>query len=250
MDNKNILLWLEASLQSWGSDSKFGRRDTLQFPTKSGILGLILCAMGASGSQNDLLAKLSSGKIQIASYVRSKQSKDGQLLLKLNKEPLLRDFQMVGSGYDSKNPWESLLIPMTWDPVKKKSGKANNADGSRGGTKMTYRYYLQDACFAVVLEISAELDNSICNALQNPVYDLYLGRKNCVPSDRIFQGSFGSISEAWQKASVLAEEKQLVEDFRVLDGEHEGDVMTLNDVPLQFGEVKKYRDRRVTVVPS
>ena len=91
---------------------------------------------------------------------------------------------------------------------------------------------------------------TISDALENPVYDLYFGRKNCVPTERIFQGSFDSITEAWQKAAALAQDKQLLEDFRVLDGEYEGDLMTLNDVPVQFGEIKKYRDRRVTVVPS
>lgn len=42
-------MWLEGPLQSWGVNSKYGRRDTLQFPTKSGILGIILCAMGKGG---------------------------------------------------------------------------------------------------------------------------------------------------------------------------------------------------------
>jgi CRISPR system Cascade subunit CasD len=240
MDNKYILLWLEAPLQSWGSDSKFGRRDTLPFPTKSGILGLVLCAMGASGPQNDLLEKLSAGSIQIASYVRSKKSKDEKTLLKLNKEPLLRDFHMVGSGYDDKNIWQKLLIP--------KTSEGKPAVG--GGSKLTYRYYLQDAHFAAVLEVSEDSVDIICGALKDPVYDLYFGRKNCVPSERIFEGSFGSVDDAFQKATSLARQKQLIEDFRVLDGEYEGDVMTLNDVPLQFGEIKKYRDRRVTVVPA
>jgi CRISPR system Cascade subunit CasD len=250
MDKKYILLWIESPLQSWGADSKFGRRDTLPFPTKSGVLGLVLCAMGASGPQNDLLAKLSLDTLQIAAYVRSKLSKDGQTRDKVSKEPLLRDFHMVGSGYDDKDIWQTLLIPMKWDPIKKKAGKANNADGTRGGVKMTYRYYLQDARFAAVLEVTADMADIISDALKNPVYDLYFGRKNCVPTERIFQGSFDSIAEAWQKAEAIALDKQLLEDFRVLDGEHDGDVMTLNDVPVQFGEIKKYRDRRVTVVPS
>ena len=46
-----LLLWLEAPLQSWGVDSKFGRRDSIHFPTKSGVTGLLLCALGASGEQ-------------------------------------------------------------------------------------------------------------------------------------------------------------------------------------------------------
>jgi CRISPR system Cascade subunit CasD len=146
---------------------------------------------------------------------------------------------MVGSGYDDKDIWQKLLIP--------KTSEGKPAVG--GGSKITYRYYLQDACFAAVLQVPADMDASISEALQNPVYDLYFGRKNCVPTERIFQGSFKSINEAWLKAGSLAQDKQLLEDFRVLDGEHDGDMMTLNDVPVQFGEVKKYRDRRVTIVP-
>lgn len=240
MEKKYILLWIEASLQAWGADSKFGRRDTLPFPTKSGVLGLALCAMGASGPQQELLAKLSSGSLQIVSYVRSKPGKDGQTRIKGGKEPLLRDFHMVGSGYDDKDIWQKLLIP--------KTSEGKPAVG--GGTKMTYRYYLQDCRFAAVLEVTEDMAVTISDALENPVYDLYFGRKNCVPTERIFQGSFDSITEAWQKAAALAQDKQLLEDFRVLDGEYEGDLMTLNDVPVQFGEIKKYRDRRVTVVPS
>ena len=37
----------------------------------------------------------------------------------------------------------------------------------------------------------------------------------------------------------IALEKNLCQEFRVIDGEsEEGDVITLNDVPLQFGEFK------------
>jgi CRISPR system Cascade subunit CasD len=238
MSNKYILLWLEAPLQSWGSDSKFGRRDTLPFPTKSGILGLTLCAMGASGPQNELLARLSSGSLLVVSYLRAKPGRDGQTQVKVSKEPLLRDFHMVGSGYDDKDIWQKLLIP--------KTSEGKPAVG--GGSKMTYRYYLQDARFAAVLEVPPDLADGVASAYQDPVFDLYFGRKNCVPAERILHGVFANQAEALAKASTIAQEKNLLEDFRVLDGEHDGDVLTLNDVPIQFGEVKKYRDRRVTVV--
>jgi len=239
MDKEYILLWIESPLQAWGADSKFGRRDTLPFPTKSGILGLVLCAMGASGPQNDLLARLSLGKLEVVSYVRSKGSKDADSRDKVSKEPLLRDFHMVGSGYDDKDTWQKLLIPNTI------AGKP----AVSGGSMLTFRYYLQDARFAAIFEVPADLADTIGDALKNPVYDLYFGRKNCVPTEKIFQGSFESITEAWQKAAAIALDKKLLEDFSVLDGEYEGNLMTLNDVPVQFGEIKKYRDRRVTVVP-
>ena len=145
---------------------------------------------------------------------------------------------MVGSGYDDKDIWHKLLIPKTSD------GKP--AVG--GGSKMTYRYYLQDACFATVLEIPADMEKEISAAFDDPVFDVYFGRKNCIPAEKIFQGTYADSVEAWVKAGEIMKRKELLEDFRVLDGEHEGDVMTLNDVPVQFGETKKYRDRRVTVV--
>lgn len=242
MSTSFLLLWLESPLQSWGADSKFGRRDTLDFPTKSGVTGLLLCALGASGEQKELLSRLAPLKQTIVSYARTKKSKE-DVRQKVDREPLLRDFHMVGSGYDDANPWETLLIP--------KTNEGKKAVG--GGTKLTYRYYLQDARFAVVLEAPAELAQSFADALQKPVYDLYLGRKNCVPTDFIYRGTYEHEVAALQKADEIMQGKgSMIEDFRVVDGEHSdrGDAMTLNDVPVQFGEIKRYRDRRVTVIKN
>jgi len=237
---KFLLLWLEASLQSWGADSKFGRRDSLPFPTKSGVSGLLLCACGASGEQRELLGRLAPLRQTVVSYVYRNTTGEGSV--KKDREPLLRDFHMVGSGYDESSSWEKMLIPKTRD------GKP--AVG--GGTKLTYRYYLQDAKFAVVIEVPQDLSRGFSTALQNPVYDIYLGRKNCVPTDFVYRGTFGTEQDALEKAAEIAKEKKdLMEDFRVVDGENEnGDVMTLNDIPVQFGEIKQYRDRRITLITS
>lgn len=232
MSDPYLLLWLEAPLQAWGHDSKFGRRDSLDFPTKSGVLGLLCCALGAAGEQVDWLRRWAERDLQITAYVPA--DRQGQPLPRL---PLLRDFQMVGSGYDDRDPWASLLIPKT-SGGKKAVG---------GGTKMTYRYYLQDMAYAAVLQgPSAEL-KVLAEALQSPVWDLYLGRKTCVPTEFIYQGIHADLEQALQRASELATEKSRHAVFRVLQGEHEGEVLTLNDVPQQFGGHKRYRDRRVTI---
>jgi len=243
MKTKFLLLWLEAPLQSWGFDSKFGRRDSLFFPTKSGVAGLLLCAMGASGEQEDLLARIAPLRQTVVSYARAVESENGHAK-KVDREPLLRDFHMVGSGYDDQDSWETMLIP------KKSDG---NKAGGGGGTKLTYRYYLQDAKFAVAVEVPEDLAESFASALENPVYDLYLGRKNCVPTDFVFRGVFSSEDDALAAAGeiVLEKDLDLVEDFRVFDGEQEdGEPLILNDVPVQFGQIKRYRDRKVTVVQS
>jgi CRISPR system Cascade subunit CasD len=236
METRFILLWFESPLQSWGYDSKFGRRDTLDFPTKSGVLGLVLCALGASGKQQELLARFAGLRQTVISFRHG----DGEIAEA--KLPFLHDFQMIGAGYREDDIWQTLLIP-------KKS------DGSKpvgGGTKLTHRYYLQDAVFAVLFEVPDDLSEQIAGALQHPVYDIYLGRKCCVPSEFVYQGLFDTPEEVEAAALRRAVERQgrkLYEEFRVIDGEsEEGDVFTLNDVPIQFGTQKKYRDRRVTKI--
>lgn len=233
MSEPYLLLWLEAPLQSWGHDSKFGRRDSLDFPTKSGVLGLLCCARGEAGEQTDWLRRWADLDMRVEAYVpvdwRDKATP---------RLPLMRDFHMVGSGYDDQNPWENLLIPKTSDGKK--------AVG--GGTKMTYRYYLQDMAFAVALQGPESELQAVAEALKNPVWDLYLGRKNCVPTEFIFQGIHTDAESALEKARQLAEDKRRSPSFHVLQGEHEGEVLTLNDVPMQFGHHKQYRDRRVTVL--
>lgn len=232
MSNPYLLLWLEAPFQAWGHDSKFGRRDSLDFPTKSGVLGLVCSARGAGGKQTEWLSEWADQDMEVLAYVpKDKQDKP------MARQPLMRDFHMVGSGYDDRDPWMSLMIP--------KTGEGKKAVG--GGAKMTYRYYLQDMAFAVAVQAPDSLIQDAAEALASPVWDLYLGRKNCVPTEFIAQGIFTTIEEAVTAAERLASEKSKALAFRVRQGEHEGELLTLNDVPLQFGMHKKYRDRQVTV---
>jgi CRISPR system Cascade subunit CasD len=241
MKNPYLLLWFEAPLQSWGADSKFGRRDTLAFPTKSGVLGMVCAALGAGGPQRELLAEFAPLRQTAISFARCKQ-KD-EKVVKQDREPLLRDFHMVGAGYDTNDPWQVLLEPY------KSDGKRRTSDG--GGAKMTYRYYLQDAAFAVALEIPGDRAEGIAEALRNPAWDIYLGRKNCVPTDFVYRGTFDKEAAALEQAEILAGEKQRVEDFRVVQGsvgEGADEILTLNDVPVQFGDDKRYRDRQVSLI--
>lgn len=233
MTHPYILMWLEGPLQSWGYDSRYGRRDTLSFPTKSGVLGMVCAALGAGGEQKDLLTKLAGLDMQVLAFPRQEGDKTPSL------PPSLQDFQMVGSGYDEKDPWQSLLIPKT-----SQGTKPNGA-----GTKMTYRHYIQDMAYAVLLQVPEDIAQAISDALVAPVWDLSLGRKNCVPTEFIYQGTYNSCTEGEKQAQSMADEKDRALAFRVKQGVYEGDeVLTLNDVPLQFGENKRYRDRQVTVI--
>lgn len=233
MNNPYLLLWLEGPLQAWGHDSRFGRRDTLDFPTKSGVLGLLCCALGAGGEQRERLAQLADLDMQLIAYVPANAQGNAT-----PRPPLLRDFHMVGSGYDDSDPWQNLLIP--------KTSEGKKAVG--GGTKMTYRYYLQNAVFAVALQVPSAEADTLAHALQNPVWEIYLGRKSCAPTEFIYQGIYDDADAALAVSANLATQKNRVANFKVCQGEHDGEVITLNDVPLQFGTQKRYRDRRVTIL--
>ncbi|MDO4550018.1 MAG: type I-E CRISPR-associated protein Cas5/CasD [Planctomycetia bacterium] len=226
---KYLFLWLEAPLQSWGADSRFDLRATALFPTKSGVYGLLLASSGDSGPQTELLAQMRD-----ASFLAVDFRKSG------DTAPQLCDYHMVGSGYDKSDPWEKLHI------LKTSEGKP--AVG--GGAKQTYRYYLQDKKFGVVIGFPDELAEKFAASLQNPVYDLYLGRKCCVPTDCIYQGVFSSEEEARTAMETLAVQKGLAPDrcFRDADVENP-DGFYISDVPLEFGQCKRYADRRVVVEP-
>ena len=229
-----LLLWLEGPLQAWGHDSKFGLRDTLDFPTKSGVLGLILASMGKGGEQSELLDALSSCKHYVYSFCQ-----DGISSLQLI------DYQVVGSGYDETDELEQLMIPRKRDGNFSKDGK-----GRVAGSKLTYRHYIQDGKFAVIAEIPSDIADEVAYSLQNPVWPLFLGRRTCIPTKPIFRGLFNEFIQAESSLREMVNSNNLSMSFRVLEGryENEGDVLVLNDVPLSFGENKKYSSRYVTVI--
>lgn len=238
---KYLSLWFESPLQSWGVDSKFGLRTTFTFPTKSGIAGVMLAAMGKGGEEIEFLENFSHWEETAFSY---SSEENGQA----EGSSLSTDFHMIGNGYDMENDWQKMMVP------KKRDGGTVGANGSVGGIKLTYRQYLQDAFFGVVLKIPSSYNDidMIVDALQNPIWPLYLGRKCCVPSYPIFQGLFDSQEDAERRISDIANEKKLVLKEIMKDGAepYSGDVICLNDVPVNFGKEKNYRDRFVTVIKN
>lgn len=51
-----LILRLEGALQSWGDHSKWDVRDSGDFPSKSGVVGLLSCAMGLERGDPEIAA--------------------------------------------------------------------------------------------------------------------------------------------------------------------------------------------------
>jgi CRISPR system Cascade subunit CasD len=69
-----LMLRLAAPMQSWGCDSKFEVRRSLNFPTKSGVIGMIAAAMGYSREDSESLEELNKLKFGV------RVDREGELL--------------------------------------------------------------------------------------------------------------------------------------------------------------------------
>jgi CRISPR system Cascade subunit CasD len=152
-DSKHLALFIDAPMQSWGYQSKFERRTSLSYPTKSGILGLVCAAMGIPKTDTDGLAKLANLKMSVYSFKKGKC------------QPLrLIDYHTVGGGYEK------------YDEKTQKENIVKTADGKTRGTVQTYREFLLDAKFAVILSGEKDSLGKIHNALSNPKWGVWFGR--------------------------------------------------------------------------
>lgn len=148
---------LAGPLQSWGSRSRFVRRETEKSPTKSGVLGLVAAARGIR--RTDPLESL----LGLRFGVRVDQP--GQLV---------RDF------HTAHRPKKEPSGAITWIPMP-----------------LSSRYYISDAIFLAVLEGERDLVAGIDEAVRTPEFPLYLGRRACPPAGPIALGVFDhSLKEA------------------------------------------------------
>lgn len=150
-EKKLLILRLEGVIQAWDASSKWDSRSTEDFPTKSGVIGLLGCALGLERGDPELVA------INDACVMAVRADRKGERL---------RDYQTV-----------------TGSPLRNAEGKRK----STGDTIISNRAYLQDACFTVFLELDEEWHRRIVAALKSPKWCLYLGRKACVPSRPVLE---------------------------------------------------------------
>ena len=157
-----VLLRLEGPLQAWGDNSKFVIRRTAEAPTKSGVLGLICCAMGLSRHE-----------------ARNRLPELNELLMGVRVDrPGTRwwDYHTVGAKIG----------------ILKADGKGIKRTG--GGkedpieTLITRREYLCDASFLVALQGDSQQIGAVHRALKSPAWPVFLGRKSCPPTTPVLAG--------------------------------------------------------------
>jgi CRISPR system Cascade subunit CasD len=177
-DNSILALRLEGPLQSWGFDSHYNRRNTGLMPTKSAIAGMCCAALGlprGSDREREFLASIGTARMTAIAIPRNGAKKD----LSVRR---LEDYHTVGGGYDPNNPSERACITVSAEDGKPRAKRGQSL------AVLTRRQYLTDASFGVLLEGASSFLREIADALANPVWGIWLGRKACIPCAPIFAG--------------------------------------------------------------
>lgn len=148
--------------------------------------------------------------------------------------------------HESLAPFQSLKFGVRIDQpgtIQRDFHMAHGKVGSKDTPWRTYRYYVEDAVFLAALEGEAGFLGALENALQNPVFPLFLGRRSCPPTGPLVLGireknlRQALQEEPWQ-ASAWYQRKSARQEIRTLDIVRDADFeevsYAVRDVPQSF----------------
>jgi CRISPR system Cascade subunit CasD len=202
--NKTLALYLDGPLQSWGFESRFQRRGTGLFPTKSGVIGLLAAAMGidsrylpddhaALAAERVALKPLADLEFTAYALPRLRPAVRRRLG-DITALPFV-DFLAALSHEFGSELTDGELIRRASVPVVRLEDyhtvmgtRRASGDVDYDATVESRRAYLQDARFGVLLTGAAETIDRAGRALKNPQWGTWLGRKSCLPAAPVFTG--------------------------------------------------------------
>ncbi|MHA1269851.1 MAG: type I-E CRISPR-associated protein Cas5/CasD [Candidatus Helarchaeota archaeon] len=208
-----LILRLEGPLQSWGIRARWVFRDTIDIPTKSGIIGLLGCALGYKKGDKRLESELNNNlKISI------RVEKTGKIAT---------DFHTV-------------------------IGDSCRASGSISkSTIVSNREYLEDWHFLVVIDGPKELLEKCKNALEDPKWPYYLGRKCCIPTRPIFEdltNEYSSVKEAMEKIKwshpfdpYYSDPKKKPKTLRCIIEDPDGNILQQDSLKISPSRIYSFR---------
>lgn len=164
-----LMLRLQGPLQSWGERARWTVRDTRTEPTKSGVIGMIAAASGwGLNAEGDKRVSDLASSVQMA--VRADLPGE-----------VIRDYHTVAGG------------ALSAEGKIKRTSTTGEPE-----TVVSERYYLSDSCFLVALAGPGETLAEIAEALSDPVWTPFLGRRSCPPSAPLVPAyPGGDLIEQW-----------------------------------------------------
>ncbi|WP_213456981.1 type I-E CRISPR-associated protein Cas5/CasD [Rhizomonospora bruguierae] len=220
-----LLLRLAGPMQSWGDHSTFSVRDTRPYPTRSGLIGLFAGVLGRHrGEPIDDLADLA---------ITIRVDRPGTLM---------QDFHTVGGG-----------LPREQTTPTAEGGR--RLPGT--GTIVSRRNYLADAVFTVAVTGPQPVTEQVAQALDNPAWAPYLGRRSCpAETPLLLRSAVDDPVADLHQLVPLARRKPSSDDSVPVDfilesppsGQDNTSRLAVNDLPIDFHPHRRhYRSRSIWV---
>ena len=220
-----LLLRLAAPLQAWGAESKYEVRRTGREPTKSGVIGLLMAALGCRRDDTETIRLLNTLRMGV------RVDRAGEMLC---------DFHTV---YMEAPPSKSKKTQPPRPYMFSSDYTESYKDKDR--TFTTKRHYLSDAVFLVGLESADDaLLERLEQALHAPVFPLFLGRRSCPPTLPL---SLGIRAENLEQALRAEPCQDAAWRSRYADREMR---LILEGAEESRGTVRRLRDRPVSFAPE
>ncbi len=208
-------------MQSWGYNSEYTYRNSGLFPSKSAVLGMCCAAKGlARGSEGEksFLESLSGCLMTAIAIPRQRSIADKSWHVNVRR---IEDFHTI-------------------ENTKTASGSSNK------NAVITYRQYLCDADFIVLLEnIESNIAGQLEEKLIDPDWGVWLGRKSCIPSTPVFAGKFDILDDVCHELLRGKKLNSFTYQKEVLSFSDGAD--TLMDEPLDYAIDKRERGQRRVV---
>ena len=206
--NDYLILKLQGPMQSWGGHTYEDYRPSEGFPTRSGVVGLLGACLGIDREEKQRLLELAAN---ISMAVRADELSVG--ITRMTDFHTIQDARKV-DGKPNKNP------------------------------VISRREYLCDASFTIAVQVKAGSEfttDDISEAVQLPVYTLFLGRRSCPVSRPLYEKRVKATTFT-QALMRIAPGRGLI--YSDVDEDSDGQI-ELRDVPL--GRHRQFTTRRVYI---
>lgn len=172
----HLLIRLRAPLIAFGGETIDNHGVIRDFPALSMVTGLLANALGWDRGDD-----ARHNRLQERLMMGARLDADGNRLV---------DFQTAQLQANDQG-WTTRAVP---------EGRAGGA-GSYSGPHLRYRHYHADMNVLVALRLQPADEfptlSDLADALDKPARPLFMGRKNCLPSERLMAG--------WQEATNILE---------------------------------------------
>mgnify|MGYP001251433293 CR=1 FL=1 len=180
---RHLLMRLEAPLIAFGGETIDNYGVIRDFPALSMVTGLLANALGYRREEGELHTRLQT-RLLVGARLDSELQR-------------LTDYQ-TARLFENDQGWTSFGVP---EGRAKSPSYSMQADGKKSLTWQRYRDYHAslNVLVALRLEPAAETPtlDDLAQALDRPARPLFIGRKTCLPSRRVFAG--------WQDATNILE---------------------------------------------